>query len=109
MTFHVTILYPESDGAELDIEYYTSKHMPLVVETWAAFGLKTWQAVKFAPGLDGSQPYRLATMTTWENKEGVQQAMAAPGTQALLADVANFTNIQTQILFGNVIGGSSSA
>jgi len=39
----------------------------------------------------------------FDSLEALQQAMAAPGTGAILADVANYTNIQPTLQTSEVV------
>jgi uncharacterized protein (TIGR02118 family) len=79
------VFYPVTEGASFDHDYYRDTHVPLAVRTW---GLTSADIDK---GVDG--PYVAAVHFTFESLDAVQQAMAAEGTAAVLADVANYTSI----------------
>ena len=36
----ISVLYPA--GANFNLDYYTAKHMPMVMDKWGQYGLKSW-------------------------------------------------------------------
>ena len=81
----LTVLYPATEGATFDHDYYRDKHVPLAARTW---GLDSAEIDK---GIDG--PYVAAVHFTFASLEAMQTAMGSEGTGAVLADVANYTTI----------------
>jgi uncharacterized protein (TIGR02118 family) len=81
----LTVLYPATEGATFDHDYYRDKHVPLAASTW---GL---DAAEIDKGIDG--PYVAAVHFKFASAEAMQAAMASEGTGAVLADVANYTTI----------------
>ena len=81
----LTVLYPATEGATFDHEYYREKHVPLCVKTWGLAG------AEIDKGLDG--PYVAAVHFTFSSPEALQSAMASEGRGAIRADVANYTTI----------------
>ena len=81
----LSVLYPTTDGATFDHDYYRDKHVPLAVKTWGLDG------ADIDKGLDG--PYVAAVHFTFESLEAMQSAMASPGTNDVMIDVANYTTI----------------
>ncbi len=81
----LSVLYPATEGATFDHDYYREKHVPLAVRAWGLDG------AEIDKGLDG--PYVAAVHFKFASTEAVQAAMAAEGTGAVLADVANYTTI----------------
>ena len=84
----LSVLYPKTDGAEFDHDYYRDKHVPLACETW---GVDPANA-QIDKGVDG--PYVAAVHLTFDSLEAMGAAMGGEGTQAVIADVANYTTIQ---------------
>ena len=82
----LSVLYPAGEGATFDHDYYKDSHVPLCLRTWGLAGAEIDQ------GLDG--PYVAAVHLQFESPEALQQAMANEGTGAIMADVANYTDIQ---------------
>lgn len=81
----LSVLYPETDGATFDHDYYRDTHVPLAMKTW---GLESAQIDKGVAG-----PYVAAAHFLFESTEALQAAMAADGTAAVINDVANCTTI----------------
>ena len=81
----LSVLYPATEGATFDHDYYRDKHVPLAVRTWGLDG------AEIDKGVDG--PYVAAVHFKFESAEALQGAMVAEGTGDVLADVANYTSI----------------
>ena len=81
----LSVLYPSSEGATFDHDYYREKHVPLAVKAWGLPG------AEIDKGVDG--PYVAAVHFQFGSLEAMQAAMGSPATADVLADVANYTNI----------------
>lgn len=87
------ISFPERAGAKFDGEYYNATHAPMVENSWGPHGLI---------GLDvlypmGPQPYRALVILRFRDQAAIDASMASEGTGAIMADVANFTDIEPRI------------
>jgi uncharacterized protein (TIGR02118 family) len=82
----LSVLYPTTEGASFDHDYYRDKHVPLAVKTWGLDG------AEIDKGVDG--PYVAAVHFQFPSLEAMQAAMASAGTGDVIADVANYTTIQ---------------
>jgi uncharacterized protein (TIGR02118 family) len=91
-----SVLYPATEGATFDHDYYTNKHVPLALESW---GLDRAEIDK---GLDG--PYVAAVHFTFDSAEALQAALGSPGTGDVMADVANYTTISPVIQTSEIVG-----
>lgn len=80
-----SVLYPVTEGADFDHDYYVNKHVPLALKTW---GMDTAEIDR---GLDG--PYVAAVHFMFESQEAMGAALGGPGTADVMADVANYTTI----------------
>jgi uncharacterized protein (TIGR02118 family) len=80
----LSVFYPDSEGATFDHEYYRDKHVPLAVKTWGLEG------AEIDKGVGG--PYVAAVHFRFESSDAMNAALAAEGTGAVMADVANYTN-----------------
>jgi uncharacterized protein (TIGR02118 family) len=81
----LSVLYPSTDGATFDHDYYRDTHVPLAVKAWGLEG------ADIDKGVDG--PYVAAVHFTFESMDALGAAMGAPGTAEVMADVANYTTI----------------
>jgi uncharacterized protein (TIGR02118 family) len=91
----LTVLYPASEGASFDHDYYREKHVPLCIETWGLDG------AEIDKGVDG--PYVAAVHMRFASPEALQAAMASEGTGAIMADVANYTDITPVLQTSEVV------
>ena len=91
-----SVLYPATDGATFDHDYYATKHVPLALKTW---GLDKADIDK---GVSG--PYVAAVHFTFESQDAMNAALGAEGTGEVMADVANYTTIQPVTQISEVVG-----
>jgi uncharacterized protein (TIGR02118 family) len=63
----LSVLYPATEGAAFDHDYYRSTHVPLAVRTWAPTATEIDQGV--------SGPYVAAVHFTFASVEAMQQAI----------------------------------
>lgn len=90
----VHILYPKTEESTFDMEYYTGSHMPMLVDalgdacqSWgASHGTGNWSAVGWA---------------MVSSREAFDAVMAEHGA-AVMADVANYTNVRPEMVVGEV-------
>lgn len=95
----LSVFYPKTDGATFDHDYYRDKHVPLACQTW---GLDASEA-QIDKGVDG--PYEAAVHFTFDSLEALGAAMGGEGTQAVIADVGNYTTIQPVMQTSEIVSG----
>ena len=90
-----TVLYPAVDGAKFDLDYYEATHIPLAKAAFKDTGLESVQVLKgvAAPG-GGPAPYVAIALLTFRDAAALQASLAGPRGPEVMADVANFTEIQ---------------
>lgn len=91
----LSVLYPATDGAAFDHDYYRDQHCPLAASTWGD------APYEIDRGVDG--PYVAAVHFTFESVEAMGDAMGVPGTGDVLADVANYTTIQPVLQTSEIV------
>ena len=91
----LSVYYPATDGATFDHDYYRKTHVPLAVQSWGLNG------AEIDRGVNG--PYVAAVHFRFESLDALNAAMAAPGTGAVLADVANYTSIQPVLQTSEIV------
>ncbi len=90
-----TVLYPAADGAKFDEAYYTGTHIPLVKEAFTPTGLAGVQILKGLGGAGGAAaPYLMMVNLTFRDAAALQASLGGPRAAEVMADVANFTDIQ---------------
>jgi len=92
-----SVLYPVTDGATFDHDYYRDRHVPKALEAW---GLDSAEIDK---GVNG--PYVAAVHFLFESPDAMNQALASPGTLAVLEDVKNYTSITPVQQISEVVTG----
>lgn len=95
----VTILYPRTDDSTFDMDYYTSKHMPMLAD---ALGddCQGWGAANIAEGQYAAMGWAVVT-----SGDAFNAAMGTHGA-AIMGDVPNYTNVRPEMLIGEIAGGS---
>ena len=91
----MSVLYPKTEGATFDHDYYANSHVPLALKAW---GLESADIDK---GVDG--PYEAAVHFTFDSTDAMQAALGSEGTGEVMADVANYTTIQPVIQTSEIV------
>ena len=92
----LSVLYPTTEGATFDHDYYRETHVPLAVATWNPV------RAEIDEGVDG--PYVAAVHIIFASQEAMAEAMASEGTAAIQADVANYTTIVPVQQISEIVG-----
>ncbi len=89
-----SVLYPATEGATFDHDYYRDSHVPLAVKTWGV-------DAEIDRGVNG--PYVAAVHFLFDSTDALGAAMGAEGTAAVMADVANYTTIAPVIQTSEIV------
>lgn len=90
----VTFLYPKTDASTFDMDYYTSKHMPLLAATLGT-DCHSWGADKITSG-----PYEAIG---WALVSNAEAWAAATATGEIRADVGNYSTVFPVVVLGDVV------
>ncbi|NMO04683.1 EthD family reductase [Gordonia sp. TBRC 11910] len=90
----VSVLYANSDDASFDIDYYVTKHMPMVQAKLGSALLDSQAEQGLASGTPGEKPPYVALCHLHFDSVEAFQGAFAPHAEEILADVANYTNIE---------------
>ncbi|MEM9549288.1 MAG: EthD family reductase [Bacteroidota bacterium] len=98
----MAIYYPSGEGNTFDMEYYSTKHMPMAADLFGA----SLKAMEIDKGLTGATPelpapYMAIGYFYFENLETFQKALGAHSA-TLRADVPNYTNVKPEIQISEV-------
>lgn len=101
----VTVIYPHSEGATFDFDYYEDTHLPLVGKHWGDAGLEHAEALRgvSAPGGD-TPPYFAIAILRFASADALDAAMNGPHAGEIIDDITNFTSVQPAIQINRVIG-----
>jgi uncharacterized protein (TIGR02118 family) len=99
----VSVLYPNGEGKNFDMDYYCNKHIPLVGELLG-------DAVKAATvekGLGGGEPGSSATYVAmgnlyFDSMDSFQNSFG-PHAGKIMGDLPNFTNIEPIVQISEVV------
>lgn len=99
----VSVLYPSGDGKSFDMDYYCTKHVPLVVNLLGD-ALKGASIEKGVGGaIPHSEPPFLATGNMYFENISAYEASFGPNAEEILGDLPNFTNIEPEVLVSKVM------
>ena len=99
----VSVMYPYAEGKTFNMEYYETKHMPMVAGYLGANLVKYTIEKGLAGGLP-NQPLPFMVIGTFYIKSlSDYQAAVAPNREAIRADFANYTNVAPIILVSEVV------
>lgn len=99
----IAVMYPYAEGKTFNIEYYATKHMPMVA------GFLGSNLVKYTieKGLSSGVPNQplpfMAIGTFYVKSLSDYQAAIAPNRDAIRADFVNYTNVIPIILVSEVV------
>jgi uncharacterized protein (TIGR02118 family) len=99
----ISIMYPYAEGKTFNMEYYETKHMPMVTGFLGSNLIKYTIEKGLASGI-ANQPLPFIAIGTFYVKSlSDYQAAIGPHRDAIRADFSNYTNITPVILVSEVI------
>ena len=95
----VSVLYPHTEGAAFNMDYYLTSHMPMVRDTLGAACRGVAVEEGLSGGAPGSKPAYVAMGHILFDSLATFQTAFAEHAPKFLADIPNYTTIQplTQI------------
>jgi len=101
MAVSLQVLYPISDGTTFDFDYYTSTHFAIVGEHMGDHVESMLVTKGLAGGPDVPPGYHAVASLVFADQDALNAAMEVAGP--VLADIPKFTNVQPQMLIGEVL------
>jgi uncharacterized protein (TIGR02118 family) len=99
----VNVYYPYSDGEAFDMDYYNTKHIPMVRELTGDACKGASVESGLAGGAPGQPPTYVAVGSLlFESVEAFQGAFG-PHAQQIMGDIPNYTKINPVIQISQVI------
>ena len=99
----VSVMYPFAEGKTFDMEYYETKHMPMVAAILGSNLVKYTIEKGLASGIPNSPLPFMAIGTFYVKDLGDYQAAIRPNRDAIRSDFSNYTNIIPVILVSEII------
>ena len=99
----VTILYPNGEGKKFDMDYYSTKHMPMIASLLGD-SLKMYSIDKGIGGRTPADPipYLAIGYFYFDNLSAFQNSFR-PHAERIRSDVPNYTNIQPILQISEVL------
>jgi uncharacterized protein (TIGR02118 family) len=99
----ISIMYPYAEGKTFNMEYYETKHMPMVAAFLGSNLVKYTIEKGLSSGIP-NQPLPFMAIGTFYVKSLTEyQAAIGPHRDGIRADFANYTNISPVILVSEVV------
>ncbi|MGF7156422.1 uncharacterized protein (TIGR02118 family) [Novosphingobium gossypii] len=86
-----------SGGSFFDRDYYVDVHLPLALQYWRPYGLESASA--FFPR-DADFPDVSIGIYRFRDQAAIHAALASPETEAVMADVPQFTDATVSRIIG---------
>ncbi|HEY9048438.1 MAG TPA: EthD family reductase [Ohtaekwangia sp.] len=99
----ISVMYPFAEGKTFNMEYYETKHMPMVAGYLGSNLVKYTIEKGIASGIPNQPLPYMAIGTFYVKNLEEYQAAVAPNRDAIRADFANYTNIAPIILVSEVV------
>ncbi|MBT1688487.1 EthD family reductase [Dawidia soli] len=99
----VSVMYPFAEGKTFNMEYYETKHMPMVAGFLGSNLVKYTIEKGLGSGIPNQPLPYMAIGTFYVKSLTEYQAAIAPNRDAIRADFANYTSIAPVILVSEVV------
>lgn len=99
----ISVMYPYAEGKTFNMEYYESKHMPMVAGYLGANLVKYTIEKGLASGLPNQPLPYMAIGSFYVKSLSDYQAAVGPNRDAIRTDFANYTNVAPIILVSEVV------
>lgn len=99
----ISVMYPFAEGKTFNMEYYETKHMPMVAGYLGANLVKYTIEKGLAGGMPNQALPYMAIGTFYVKSLSDYQAAIAPNINAIRADFANYTNVTPAIFVSEVV------
>ena len=99
----ITVVYPRTDGASFDFDYYLASHMPLVERRFGE-NLVRYEVRKGVASPDGSPASFVCVANCWiHSVERFKATLEEHGSE-IMGDIPNYTAIEPTIQIDEVVG-----
>jgi uncharacterized protein (TIGR02118 family) len=99
----VSVMYPFAEGKTFNMEYYETKHMPMVAGFLGSNLVKYTIEKGVASGIPNQPLPYMAIGTFYVKSLDDYQAAISPKRDAIRADFPNYTNVAPVILVSEVV------
>lgn len=97
--YYATVMYPNRDDVKFDLDYYMTKHIPMVSRL---LGTTIEVCKGIATPTGTAAPYLCTARIRVNSVEEFQAAMAQHGAQ-IMADIPNYCNAQPTVQIDEIL------
>jgi uncharacterized protein (TIGR02118 family) len=99
----VLVLYPNTPDGRFDLEYYQTRHVPMVIDRCAG-AIVRGEIERGVSGFEPGSPaqFCIGAHLIFESAESMQQSFGRHLPE-FIADLPNFTNIQPTVQISEVL------
>ncbi len=97
--YYVTVMYPNRDDVKFDIDYYMTKHIPMVSRLLNA-PIEVCKGLPSSTGMPSQ--YLYAARIRVNSLDEHQAAMAKHGAQ-IMGDIPNYSNVQPSVQIEEIL------
>lgn len=101
MPMSLQVIYPATAGSKFDHDYYGETHLPLVSQHLGAHITNMFVTRGIAAGPNMPPGYH--TIATFIFEDQAEMNLALERAQPVLDDIPNFTDVQPDMLTGEVL------
>jgi len=98
----VSVLYPAGEDTKFDIDYYCTKHMPMVQEKLGAACRNIAVEQGVGGGVPGAPPTYAAMGHLYFDSVAAFQSAFTPHAEVIMSDIPNYTNVQPVLQISEV-------
>lgn len=99
----ISVMYPYAEGKTFNMEYYETKHMPMVADFLGSNLVRYTIEKGLSSGIPDQPLPFLAIGAFYVKSLSEYQAAVAPNRDAIRADFANYTDVIPVILVSEVV------
>lgn len=99
----ISVMYPYAEGKTFNMEYYETKHMPMVAGFLGSNLVKYTIEKGISSGIPNQPLPFMAIGIFYVKSLSEYQAAVAPNRDAIRADFVNYTNVTPVILVSEVV------
>jgi uncharacterized protein (TIGR02118 family) len=99
----ISVMYPYAEGKTFNMEYYETKHMPMVAGFLGSNLVKYTIEKGLSSGIPNQPLPFMAIGIFYVKSLSEYQAAIAPNRDAIRADFVNYTNVMPVILVSEVV------
>jgi uncharacterized protein (TIGR02118 family) len=101
---HLSVLFPKTNGSHFDMDYYLTKHLPMVKAKMKGLGMIDVQVDEgvASPMPGQAVPFAAIALFTYTSIEDLQKALATH-SEEIMKNIPNFTDVQPILQISRIV------